>query len=153
MHATEEGQGIVALEAMAARKPVIATRVGGLPESILDGETGLLTPPDDPTAMAAAIAKLAAAPQLRSRMGAGGRDRVCILLSTASLFLLVFALIALFSSSAGRLPSWLRWGTLIAGVLALGAPFFFPAFAIPLWGIVIGVWLIFAGPPSRPSAV
>jgi hypothetical protein len=40
-----------------------------------------------------------------------------------------------------------------AGVLALGAPFFFPAFAIPVWGIVIGVWLIFARPPSRPSAV
>jgi hypothetical protein len=39
-----------------------------------------------------------------------------------------------------------------AGVLALGAPFFFPAFAIPLWGIIIGVWLIFARPPSRPSA-
>jgi hypothetical protein len=66
--------------------------------------------------------------------------------------LLGFALIALFSSSAGRLPTWLRWVTLVAGVLALGAPFFFPAFAIPLWGFVIGFWLIAAGPHSQPSA-
>ena len=59
--------------------------------------------------------------------------------------LLGVALIALFSSSRGQLPDWLRWVTLIAGVLALGAPFFFPSFAIPLWGIVIGVYLIAAG--------
>lgn len=62
--------------------------------------------------------------------------------------LLGVALIALFLSTSGRLPSWLRWVTLIAGILAIGAPFFFPAFAIPLWGIVIGVWLLLTGPMS-----
>jgi hypothetical protein len=56
--------------------------------------------------------------------------------------LLGFAMIALFLSTSGRLPSWLRWLTLVAGILALGAPFFFPAFAIPLWAVVIGVWLL-----------
>ena len=56
--------------------------------------------------------------------------------------LLGFAMIALFLSTSARFPSWLRWMTLVAGILALGAPFFFPAFAIPLWAIVIGVWLL-----------
>lgn len=59
--------------------------------------------------------------------------------------LLGFALIALVLASRGQRPNWLRWVTLIAGVLATGAPFFFPAFAIPIWGIVIGVWLVASG--------
>ncbi len=72
----EEGQGIVALEAMAASKPVVATSVGGLPESILEGDTGLLVPPENPEALAAALGKLADSPELRGRMGASGRERV-----------------------------------------------------------------------------
>ena len=59
--------------------------------------------------------------------------------------LLGFALIALMLSTRGQLPVWLRWVTLVAGVLALGSPFYFPAFAIPLWAILFGVWLIAAG--------
>src|SRR5262249_2652934 len=47
----QEGQGIVALEAMAARKPVVASRVGGLIETIEDGKTGVLVPPEDPAAL------------------------------------------------------------------------------------------------------
>jgi hypothetical protein len=65
--------------------------------------------------------------------------------------MLGFALIALFLSSRGQLPAWVRWFTLVAGVLAIGAPFFFPAFAIPIWGIVIGVWLIAARPVPSPT--
>jgi hypothetical protein len=65
--------------------------------------------------------------------------------------LLGFALIALVLGSRGQLPNWLRWLTLIAGVLAIGAPFFFPAFAIPIWGVVTGVWLIAAGRGSHPA--
>ena len=65
--------------------------------------------------------------------------------------MLGFTLIALFLSSRGRLPAWVRWFTLVVGVLALGAPFFFPAFAIPIWGIVIGVWLIAARPAPGPT--
>jgi hypothetical protein len=53
-----------------------------------------------------------------------------------------FALIALMLGSSGILPNWLRWVTLVAGVLAITAPFFFTAPAIPVWAIVIGVWLL-----------
>jgi hypothetical protein len=67
--------------------------------------------------------------------------------------LLGFALIALVLGSRGQLPNWLRTVTLIAGVLATGAPFFFPAFAIPIWGIVIGVWLVAAGRVSDSAVV
>ncbi|HEY4866902.1 MAG TPA: hypothetical protein VIK45_15455 [Candidatus Dormibacteraeota bacterium] len=66
--------------------------------------------------------------------------------------LLGFALIALAKASAGVLPGWLRWLTLIVGILALASPAFLPAFAIPVWGIVIGVRLIAAGRFSLPAA-
>lgn len=54
----QEGQGIVALEAMAAGVPIVASRVGGLAEMLTDGETALLVPPDDPAALAAALSRL-----------------------------------------------------------------------------------------------
>ena len=66
--------------------------------------------------------------------------------------MLGFALIALVLSSRGQLPAWVRWFSLGAGFLAIGAPFFFPAFAIPIWGIVIGIWLIAARPVRSPTA-
>ena len=59
--------------------------------------------------------------------------------------LLGFALIALMLGSRGSLPNWLRWVSLIAGVLALTAPFYFASPAVPLWGIVVGVWLLARG--------
>ena len=71
-----EGQGIVALEAMAARKPVIAARVGGLIETVVDGETGLLVPPEDPNSLAQAIGALLQSPELCYAMGQRGRERV-----------------------------------------------------------------------------
>lgn len=66
--------------------------------------------------------------------------------------LLGFALIALMLASRGQLPNWLRWLTLIVGVLAVASPALFPAFAIPIWGIVIGVWVIGSGRASRSAA-
>lgn len=54
----QEGQGLVALEAMAAGLPVVASRVGGLKETIVDGTTGLLVPPDDPNALASALVRI-----------------------------------------------------------------------------------------------
>lgn len=71
-----EGLGVAALEAMAAGKPVIATRVGGLAESVVDGLTGILVPPRDPEALAGAIAKFAEQPKLAAAMGQRGRARV-----------------------------------------------------------------------------
>jgi glycosyltransferase involved in cell wall biosynthesis len=72
----QEGQGIVALEAMAARRPVVATRAGGLPETVVDGTTGLLVPPEAPARLASALATLLADAELRCEMGAWGRERV-----------------------------------------------------------------------------
>lgn len=72
----QEGQGIVALEAMAARKPVVASRVGGLAETIVPEETGLLVPPEETTAWADALAGLLQDRAKREAMGAEGRQRV-----------------------------------------------------------------------------
>ena len=72
----QEGQGIVPLEAMAAGKAVIASRVGGLVETVVEGETGLLVPPDDAPALSRAIETLLNDPQRRAAMGEAGRRRV-----------------------------------------------------------------------------
>jgi glycosyltransferase involved in cell wall biosynthesis len=68
--------GIVVLEAMAAAKPVVASRVGGLNEIVVDGETGLLVPPEDPAALASAIERLLDNPGMAREMGLRGRRRV-----------------------------------------------------------------------------
>jgi glycosyltransferase involved in cell wall biosynthesis len=71
-----EGLGVSALEAMAAAKPVVASRVGGLPELVVDGVTGFLVAPQDAEALAGAVAKLAADRALARRMGQSGRERL-----------------------------------------------------------------------------
>jgi glycosyltransferase involved in cell wall biosynthesis len=71
-----EGLPVVAMEAMAAGRPVIGTWIAGIPELVRDGETGWLVPPADPDALAAAIAAAAATPRGRlAAMGAAARDR------------------------------------------------------------------------------
>jgi glycosyltransferase involved in cell wall biosynthesis len=71
-----EGLPTTILEAMAAGLSVVATAVGGTPEVVVDGVTGLLVPPRDPTALAHAIAVLLRDPNLRRTMGRAGRERV-----------------------------------------------------------------------------
>jgi glycosyltransferase involved in cell wall biosynthesis len=71
-----EGLGVAALEAMAAGRPVVASRVGGLAEVVVDAETGLLVAPGDPGALAAALLRLAQDPAERARFGAAGHARV-----------------------------------------------------------------------------
>jgi glycosyltransferase involved in cell wall biosynthesis len=61
------------LEAMAARKAIVATATGGIPELIADGERGLLVPPRDPPALAGAIARLLADPKEAARLAAAAR--------------------------------------------------------------------------------
>ena len=63
-----EGQGIAALEAMAAGVPVIASRIGGLAEMLADGQTALLIPPNDPAALAAAFSRLENDARLRRNL-------------------------------------------------------------------------------------
>lgn len=71
----QEPQGIVNLEAMAAGKAILASRVGGVPEIVQDGKTGLLFPAGDADALAEAIERLTADAALRQRLGAAGRER------------------------------------------------------------------------------
>jgi len=71
-----EGLGVSVLEAMAACRPVVASRVGGLGEAVVDGRTGILVPPEDPESLALALDRLAADPELRLRLGAAGPARV-----------------------------------------------------------------------------
>jgi len=66
----------VTLEAMAAGRPVIASRVGGLPDQVVDGETGVLVPPGDPDALRRAIERLLADVALRERLGRAARRAV-----------------------------------------------------------------------------
>lgn len=72
----EEGFSNTILEAMAAGKAVVATSVGGNPEAVADGETGILVPPRDPSSLAAAILSLLRDPARARAMGAAGRRRV-----------------------------------------------------------------------------
>ncbi|PWH20032.1 MAG: hypothetical protein DDG58_03410 [Ardenticatenia bacterium] len=68
--------GLVIVEAMAAARPVVAFADGGVPEIVLDGETGMLVAPGDVSHMAEAVAKLAVDRDLAQRMGRAGRERV-----------------------------------------------------------------------------
>ncbi len=70
-----EGYGVVARQAMAYGRPVVATAVGGLAEAVVDDETGLLVPPRDPTALRAAIERLLGDAELRRRLGDAARVR------------------------------------------------------------------------------
>jgi glycosyltransferase involved in cell wall biosynthesis len=70
-----EGFGVACLEAMAHGRPVVATSVGGLRDLVVEGETGLVVPPGDPSALRGALTRLLADPELRRTLGAGGRRR------------------------------------------------------------------------------
>jgi len=71
-----EGLGMVLLEAAAAGKPVVATRHGGIPECVVDGETGFLVAERDTAALADRLLTLLSDPPLRERMGQAARRRV-----------------------------------------------------------------------------
>lgn len=70
-----EGSPLSVMEYMDAGKPVVATRVGGVPDLVEDGVNGLLVEPRDPEALAAAVTQLLDEPERARRMGAAGRDR------------------------------------------------------------------------------
>jgi glycosyltransferase involved in cell wall biosynthesis len=76
-----EGLPLAVIEAMAHGRPVVASAVGGIPDLVVDGETGLLVPPGDPKALRAALERLLGDPALRRRMGQAGRGRIIELCS------------------------------------------------------------------------
>jgi len=71
-----EGFGLPCAEAMSCGTPVIATRAGALPEVVGNGSAGILVPPQDPAALAAAIKRLLADKPLRQKLGKAGRKRI-----------------------------------------------------------------------------
>jgi glycosyltransferase involved in cell wall biosynthesis len=73
---TWEGCPVSILEAMAMKKPVVGTAVGGIPELVVDGQTGLLIPPHNPVAIAEALVSLLKNPDGACKMGQAGRIRV-----------------------------------------------------------------------------
>jgi starch synthase len=79
-----EPLGIVNLEAMACGTAVVASRTGGIPEVVIDGVTGLLVPPDDEEALAAALNELIGDPARADAMGQAGRERAVTEFSWAS---------------------------------------------------------------------
>jgi glycosyltransferase involved in cell wall biosynthesis len=76
MTSLSEGHSVALLEGMAAGLPVVATNVGGIPETVADGQTGLLAPVGDDAAVAAQLVRLLNDESLRQAMGRAGRERV-----------------------------------------------------------------------------
>ncbi len=72
----QEPFGKIVVEAMAMGKPVVASRVGGVPEIVVDGETGILVPPKNATAIQKALEQLIVNSEKRKQMGVAGRKRV-----------------------------------------------------------------------------
>jgi glycosyltransferase involved in cell wall biosynthesis len=79
-----EGYGMVAREAMAWGRPVVASSVGGLVDAVEDGVTGLLVPPGDVAALRTALERLLGDAELRGRLGAAGRAKAIRELSQAA---------------------------------------------------------------------
>lgn len=80
-----EGLSVAILEAMVAEKPVVASHVGGNPELVVDGETGYLVPPMNPSALSTSIVALLGDEGLRVKMGEAGRKRVTKLFSLSAM--------------------------------------------------------------------
>jgi len=80
-----ESFGLIYLEAMSFAKPTIGTKAGGIPDIIVDNNTGRLIEPGDVQALAEAIIQLAQSPEMRLKMGTNGRNRVEALFSTRAM--------------------------------------------------------------------
>jgi sugar transferase (PEP-CTERM/EpsH1 system associated) len=93
-----EGTPVTLLEAMACGLPVVSTRVGGIPDLVVEGETGMLVPPRDPQALSAALAAYATQPGMLRAHGAGARLRVE---SRYSIGAMLSAYLALYDRLAG----------------------------------------------------
>jgi glycosyltransferase involved in cell wall biosynthesis len=97
-----EGFGLVSLEAMLAGRPVVATRVSSAPEIVIDGETGLLVPREDPHALATALAAVLGDGALARRLGEAGQRRAREEFSVARM---TERTIAVYERAAAKIPS------------------------------------------------
>jgi hypothetical protein len=104
-----EAFGLVFAEAGYFQRPVVATHVGGIPEVVADGETGLLVPVGDIDALAAALGRLAASRELRQRLGEAGRQRAETMFSAPKM---ASAFAADYVRLAGLRRAGLGWGSL-----------------------------------------
>ncbi len=102
MSSVTEGLGTSLLDAMAAERPIVATRAGGIPEVVEDGETGLLVPVRDAVRLADAILRLLKDPGLRERLGKAGLARVRARFSVGRM---VDETIAVYERLAGTVPA------------------------------------------------
>ena len=101
-----ESLGVTTIEAMACGLPCVGSEVGGIPETIAEGETGFLVPPADPAKLAETIGRLLRHDELRTRMGRAARDRAIQSFSWSSLARGVAAIYAeLLTESSDRLAS------------------------------------------------
>jgi glycosyltransferase involved in cell wall biosynthesis len=94
-----EGLPVAVLEAMASGLPVVASRVGGVPDLVEDGVSGFLIPPRDPSALAVALERLIVDPDSRSRMGRAARAKVESSFSNDAFIRGVLALLAAHADS------------------------------------------------------
>ena len=100
-----EGIPVVLMEAMARARPVVAPRVGGIPELVEAGTSGLLFEPGDGKGLATALLEIGRHPERRARMGVAGRARVTVLHSIERTIEPLLALLALVSAPAGPAPA------------------------------------------------
>ena len=94
-----EGFGLAVLEAMLTGRAVVASNVSAVPELVVDGETGLLVPPNDPDALARAANELLADPARAARIGAAGRERARAQFSVARM---ADATLGVYERASGR---------------------------------------------------
>jgi len=80
-----EGLGTSVLDAMCFSRPVVATRAGGIPDAVIDGETGRLAPPRDASALSQALLDTLASPEARARYGRAGRERFLAELTSSAM--------------------------------------------------------------------
>lgn len=98
MSSVTEGLGTSLLDAMAASKPIVATRTGGIPEVVVHGDSGLLVPPRDGKALASAILDMLRDTEGRTRLARAGHARVC---ERFSVDRMVEATLAVYADLAG----------------------------------------------------
>jgi len=125
VHASKTGEpfGQVVVEAMMAARPVVATRGGGIPEIVMDGETGLLVPMNDAPSMARAILEILRDPQRATEMGRNGQARAHSTFTIERTAAKVERVYDFMLARQLRITRWKQALVLLSAGFALGASF------------------------------